>query len=339
MQDFFHLDRERDRTSLLKRARNVALKSLQQYDVDWDSIQFVQLSDAITFKITMSGNEGYLLRIHSDRWSKEEIHSELTLLQALNESDDLTVPEGIQSIEGSYVIELDPIDGYRGTCVTMMRWVEGEHSNGKFTDDCVYQMGLLMGRLHNAAASFDPPFGFVRPAWGAESFMQEMTKLEHHYACFLSKKAWDTYQVAAEKVLAQLAGISQNDKNYGLIHGDLHTGNIVFKDDQPYPIDFGRSGYGYYLYDIAGTIVGLAPKHRLQFIEGYESVRKLEANHVRDVECFFIMVMIENYCHHASNPRETSGLIAEQPYAQAYIRNYLYDTPFVFETIQPVQID
>lgn len=339
MLKFFQFDTDENRRSMLIRARRVALSSLLQYDLEWESIQFIQLSDTVTYKIETSSKESFLLRIHSDRLGKEEILSELTLLQALNKSDDLTVPEGLISCDSSYVLEIDTEDGYRGPCVTMMRWVEGAHANGELADSRVYNMGVLMGRLHEVTTSFVPPTGFVRPIWGAESFQREMTKLEHHYECFLSDKGWRTYQAAAEKILSELAVIPLNNTNYGLIHADLHTGNIVFKEDQPYPIDFGRCGYGYYLYDIAGTLLELTPKHRRMFIQGYESVRKLEANYVRDLECFFIMFMIENYCHHASDPRETTSLIDEQKYAQAYIRNFLNNTPFLFELIPPVKID
>lgn len=200
-------------------------------------------------------------------------------------------------------------------------------------------MGVLMGRLHNTGANFVPPSDFVRPIWGADSFRREVAKLEPYYTRFLSEEAWQAYQAAVGKILSELAIMHLNDDNYGLIHADLHTGNMVFHDDFPYPIDFGRCGYGYYLYDMAGTILGLYPKQRGVFIQGYESVRKLQIGYVRNLESFFVMSMIENYCHHASDPRETASLIDEQPYAQAIIRNYLNDTPFLFDVIEPIQID
>ena len=127
-------------------------------------------------------------------------------------------------------------------------------------------------------------------------------------------------------------------RHYGLIHADLHSGNIVFKHDRPFPIDFGRCGYGYFLYDMAGAMLELHPKLRRKFIQGYESVRGLESGYVRDLECFFVMFMIENYCHHAPDPRETSGLLHEQPFAQAYIRAYLNETSFLFDVIEPVTV-
>ncbi|MFA4133068.1 MULTISPECIES: phosphotransferase [unclassified Brevibacillus] len=67
------------------------------------------------------------------------------------------------------------------------------------------------------------------------------------------------YQLAADKILTGLSKLDKNSSNYGIIHGDLHQGNIVFHNGDPRPIDFGRCGFGYYLYDIAHTILGLFP--------------------------------------------------------------------------------
>ncbi|RXZ77494.1 aminoglycoside phosphotransferase [Paenibacillaceae bacterium] len=339
MSDFFRYDTDEERRALLVRARKVALLAIQRYDLEWEQIQFIQLSDAITYKIKTSTADNYLLRIHSDRLSREEICSELLLLKALNESKELNVPEGMASFDGIYVLEIETEIGYRRPYVTMMRWVEGEHAIGEFTDSCAYNMGILMGRLHLAAGKFNSPSDFVRPTWGVESFKREMVKLERYYERFLSEEEWQLFQAATEKIISELTVMHPKEHNYGLIHADLHTGNMVFKDNQPYPIDFGRCGYGYYLYDMAGTLLGLWPKHRWMLIQGYESVRKLESDYARYLECFFVMFMIENYCHHASDPREIASLIEEQQYAQAYIREYLNDRPFLFEVIKPVEIN
>jgi len=285
MLDFFRFDTDEERRALLVRARKVALSAIQQYDLEWERIQFVQLSDTITYKIETNTAGHYLLRIHSGRLSRAEIRSELLWLQALNESHDLIVPEGIANAKGAYVMEIETESG---------------------------------------------------PTWGIESFRRDMAKLERYYERFLSEEGWTLYQAAAEKVVSRLTTMHPNEHNYGLIHADLHSGNMVFKEDQPYPIDFGRCGYGYYLYDMAGTLLELWPKHRWMLIQGYESVRKLEPEYVRDLECFFVMFMIENYGHHASDPRETASLMEEQQYAQAYIREFLADRSFLFEVIEPV---
>lgn len=49
--------------------------------------------------------------------------------------------------------------------------------------------------------------------------------------------------------------------------------------------------------------------------------------------------MIENYCHHSSDVREIPGLIAEQKYALAYIKEYLEGSSFLFKAVEPVHVE
>lgn len=336
MKPFFQFDTDEERQALLARAGKAALAALQQYDMVWENIQFIGLSDTVTYKIEGVSAGTYLLRIHSDRMSKEEIQSELVFLETLSRQDNLNVPVGVPSCDRCYVLDVDTDEGYKRPYVTLMHWVQGEHLKEAATDHQAFQMGLLMGRLHQAAIQFDPPAGFVRPVWGVDSFNAKMSGLERYYSRFLSSEGWDLYQMAAEKIRSDLSAMKPTKENYGMIHGDLHSGNIVFSDELPAPIDFGMCGYGYFLYDMAGALLELNPGLRNAFIQGYESVRDVDSGNVRHLECFFVMFMIENYCHHASNPRETSSLILEQPYAQAYIKQYLNEVSFLFDQIEPV---
>ena len=337
MISFFQFDTNEEKHALLARARNVALTAIQKYEIAWDKIQFIQLSDTITYKLEATPRERYLLRIHSDRCSRDEIASELAFLQMLHHSKGLTVPTGVASKDGSYVIEVETEAGYRRPYVTMMRWVDGEHVE-VLTDSQVYRIGAMMARLHEEAARYVPPSDFTRPAWGIDSFRKEFKKLERYYPRFLAEQGWELYQAAADKVIAQVAGMERSADTYGLIHADLHTGNIVYTGEEPRPIDFGRCGYGYYLYDMAGALLGLGVKQRGQFIVGYESVRKLPCGYIQQMECFFIMFMIENYCHHAANPEETENLKSEQVFAQTYLHAFLQDSSFLFRRVDPVQV-
>lgn len=251
----------------------------------------------------------------------------------------MIVPEGIVNRYGSFVLECETEEGYRKPCVSVMKWVEGERWSGEFTDTHVFSIGVMMGKLHEASASLDELHHIVRPHWGISSFRQEIIKLERYYTRFLSDESWALYQKAIDKILHQLEGMQRDARNYGLIHADLHSGNIVFNNGLPYPIDFGRCGYGHYLYDMAATLLELYPKHRWLLIQGYESVVKLGKDYNRDLDCFFIMFMIENYCHHSSDVREIPSLIEEQKYALAYIKEYINDRSFLFKVIEPVELE
>ncbi|WP_244169806.1 phosphotransferase enzyme family protein [Paenibacillus helianthi] len=309
-----------------------ALKVLQHYNLDWEHIRFIQFSDTCTFQIDTSKEGSFLLRIHSGM-SEEEIISEIDWLEYLNKKIDIAIPQGILDRNGFKTLRIDLEDGYY-SYASLMRWVEGTNASGGLADEQIFKEGILLAQLHKTSQEFELTPNFVRPNWGEQSFRRAMNRLNKYYDRFLTDVEFQLYQLAAERILSWITRHQRDSRNYGLIHGDLHQGNIVFHNGEPRPIDFGRCGFGYYLYDIAHTILGLHPLQRELVINGYETIMRLEADWLPALESFTVMVMIENYCHHAPDPRETEGLKEEQPYAQAIIRNYLKGKPFLFKTLE-----
>jgi len=222
---------------------------------------------------------------------------------------------------------------------TLLKWIEGERLDKRaLTVESIRKMGALMAQLHEASSDFCSYKGFTRPSWGRESFQRDWEHLQRHYRHFISDEAFDLYTTAAAKVANHLERLEPTGSNYGMIHADLHNGNVVFRDDEPYAIDFGRCGFGYHLYDIAQSIMGLLPPQRELFIEGYEQVRKMDENFIPKLECFFIMAIIEAYSFHSEIAIETEGLIEEQPYAQAILRAYIDGVPFMFQPLDEVSL-
>ena len=67
---------------------------------------------------------------------------------------------------------------------------------------------------------------------------------------------------------------------FGLIHGDLHQENYLFRDGRAGAIDFDDCGFGYFLYDLAVTLSevdGRAQTSALRdgLLTGYQEVRPL----------------------------------------------------------------
>ncbi|MGG4104171.1 phosphotransferase [Paenibacillus lautus] len=338
MNDFFQFATEEQRCGLLARAKRVAISALQQYNLRWVEIEFIGISDTITYQVRTNLNETYLLRIHSDRRSSNEIDLELQFLDALITAG-IKVPSGITTPNGLRMLKIGTDHGFRSPYVTVMKWVDGVHAHEKLTEDQAYQVGVLIARLHEVALGFESSSDFRRPIWGMNSYREALAKLERYAGTFLSEVSWSLYQLAAEKVLSQLDQMNTDECNYGLIHADLHLGNVVFEGGLPHPIDFGRCGFGFFLYDLAAVMLSLVPNQRFKVLQGYESVRKLGSDYIQSLECFFIMIMMEDYSHHASNPRETESLKSEQIYALAYIREYLSGRSFLLNVVEPLEID
>ncbi|KGE17742.1 phosphotransferase enzyme family protein [Paenibacillus wynnii] len=331
MSGLFMMASENEIGKAISQSKLAALKALQYYNLDWEHIRFIQFSDTCTFQIDTSKNGSFLLRIH---WgmSEKEIISEIDWLDYLNEKFDITLPKGILDRDGFKTLRIVQEDGYY-SFASLMRWVEGTHASGGLSDEQIFKEGILLAKLHKTSMDFELTPNFARPNWGEQSFRRAMSRLKKYYDRFLSDIEFQLYQLAAERILSWITQLHKDSRSYGLIHGDLHQGNIIFYNGEPRPIDFGRCGFGYFLYDIAHTILGIYPLKRELLIKGYETILRLEADWLPALESFTVMVMIENYCHHAPDPRETEGLKEEQAYAQAMIRNYLKGKPFLFKTL------
>ncbi|MGG3282364.1 phosphotransferase enzyme family protein [Paenibacillus solani] len=325
------------RNALLARAETIALSALQEFNLKQVALEFIGYSDTITYQVKTEDGRKYLLRIHPGRISRTELMSELQFLDALHAAG-FVVPTGLTAPDGLRVIPIDSFEGSPALHVTLMKWVNGEHTSESLTESQAFHVGVMIAKLHEAAIAFERPAGFTRPTWGLNSFREAIAKLGTYAHTFLSAASWLQYQRAAEQVQSQLELMNAHDGNFGLIHSDLHLGNIVFEGDHPRPIDFGRCGFGYYLYDLAAVLLSLVPRQRYQVIQGYESIRELDKDYIQSMECFFIMIMIENYSHHASNPSETDSLKHEQMYALAYIDTYLNGDSFLLNVVKPLEL-
>lgn len=249
--------------------RNIVLQALKAYELDWTKIEYVKESDSITFKIETENKQQLLLRIHGERCSREEILSELEWLRHLSQSAELVVPVGLPDSSGSYILETRSEAGSEAqqlNYVTLMRWVEGKHSEGDLPDEQLYAVGVMLAGMHQAGGQFAPSAAFTRPAWGADSFRKEWDKLEKHHSALVPEAWWKLYQAAAVRILDEAEAMLPDDSNYGLIHGDLHGGNVVFAEGEPRAIDFGRCGYGFYLYDLAAALLELSTEQRRSLI-------------------------------------------------------------------------
>ncbi|SDT43207.1 Ser/Thr protein kinase RdoA involved in Cpx stress response, MazF antagonist [Paenibacillaceae bacterium GAS479] len=314
----------------LNQFKQAALSALQQSGLDWSSIRFLQLSDACTFKIE-HGDGIKLLRLHPDT-SLAELKSELTWLEDLHSKVDFPLPHGIPFQNGELAITLEILDS-PSCSATLMQWVEGSHSEEAVTLEEAFREGELIARLHGASETFQPPPSFQRPVWGFDSFQSASERFFQYASAFVDDQELELYCDVTIPLLEWLKELPIEQNSHGFIHGDLHQGNILFHEGQPRAIDFGRCGFGFYLYDLVQPLLGLTPDGRQALCQGYASLRPFPNHWMTQLERFFLISMIENYAHHGPNPAETESLREEQPYALAMIKRFLDGQPFLFERV------
>ena len=89
-----------------------------------------------------------------------------------------------------------------------------------------------------------------------------------------------------DELIREIKNLSREPDAYGIIHGDLHPGNMHFTEDNAVTFfDFDHCAYGWRAYDF--FMVGFMPEtHKNAVLQSYESLRPLSKVERQSVEVF-----------------------------------------------------
>lgn len=120
-----------------------------------------------------------------------------------------------------------------GTALTPFDWRE-KH---------LEQLGKLAGHLHQQAQTLTPEHRLARPDWRQTAFFARLEALR--------PPDWDWLPEQLRRCREVLSHLDQRPAHYGLIHGDLHRGNLFWQDVHPVVFDFDDCHFGWFAQDIA----------------------------------------------------------------------------------------
>lgn len=269
-------------------------EALKNYDFVHPESFFIRHNENMTYEI-LDGDKKYLLRIHKasegldfsmcygDIPRKVFIESEIELLRKLQDSQNVKIQHPIKNIAGEYVTRLES-----GDLVTVLSWLDGETLvETTITEELVYQIGQMIGKLHNATAQVK----YENRCSYDEIYIDRLSK-EIQNAFFMKHINETSYEII-EKVLQHAKGILTAEKhNFLLIHTDLSKSNIINDKGELSPIDFSLSGYGIPEMDIGQIISSLHKNEYIpSLIAGYESIsiHKIKKSYI---EVFIAMSVI-----------------------------------------------
>jgi Ser/Thr protein kinase RdoA (MazF antagonist) len=221
--------------------------------------------------------QGYVFRLNrKDWWPVSDFDAELRFLEFLKRRKvSAVVPK--RSKQNRRYISVKTAEGTRYGA--LFGYLPGRHvtfSPGPRNSNMV-RLGELAARLHDAADQFNPPA--QRWTMGFD-FLVTQT-LEGLAPLFVQRAKDLAYlQRLADHLQGLLDDTPVGVLDFGLCHGDLHTGNVILSPDGELTlIDFDWSGYCWRIYDLATLWWTLrsdesAPRWRA-VLRGYTSVRKL----------------------------------------------------------------
>jgi Ser/Thr protein kinase RdoA (MazF antagonist) len=255
--------------------RRLTHAALAQQGVAIDRLRWMGEHSNHLFCCDTSTGERLVVRVClPDGRSDAELDAELAWLDALARDTDLTVPVARFSTR---VVLPDLPAG--GRCIAF-EWLEGRHCEQRPSRRLVADLGRVLATLHAHARQFRPPAGFTRPTLD----IHYLTWADSWHASQLPRRPIDPatqrlLDEVATRVQAVLTQLGTSPSAHGLVHADLHLGNVLDHHGQARPLDFDDSAWGHYALDLAITVDSVPEALQQVLLDGYRAVRPLPAGY------------------------------------------------------------
>lgn len=250
-------------------------EALMNYNFVHPETILIRHNENMTYAVT-DENKKYLMRIHKaaegldfslycgDTPRQIFIESEIELLEKLHDIRSIKTQCPIKNVSGEYVTRLRS-----GDLVTVLSWLDGDNLvNTTITEELVYQIGQMIGELHNATTQIS----YTKRYCYDDSFVDRISnEIKKAY----EMKHIEKYQYEhIEEVLFYIKRILAGERNnFIIVHSDLSKSNLIYDKGNICPIDFSLSGYGIPEMDLGEIICSLHHDELIpSLLAGYESV-------------------------------------------------------------------
>jgi Ser/Thr protein kinase RdoA (MazF antagonist) len=251
-------------TGRLSDARILALNSYENrvYQVGLDE------SDPVIVKFYRPG-----------RWSLEQIDEEHRFTRFLHAHEIPVVPP-LEIGEGGESTTIGSYGGFHFAIFPRQGGRAPELDNL----DHLHQLGRFIGRLHAVGSGFVFEF---RPGVSAKRSAADVDYLLE--AGFVPADLEAAYRAITAEVLAAIESCRPDAGGVAQIslHGDCHSGNLLWRDDRPHFVDFDDAVSGPAIQDLWMLISGdteARQRQLLEIVEGYRMFRDFDTAELALIE-------------------------------------------------------
>ncbi len=161
---------------------------------------------------------------------------------------------------------------------------QGGHAPEFDNLDNLLILGRMLGRIHSIGAV--EPFRH-RPVLDSRSFGHESVALIT--ASFIPEEYRESYTAVTGQLLGVIEAIlaEVGEIRYIRVHGDCHSGNILWRDDAPHFVDFDDSRMAPAVQDLWMMLSGDRPRKTAQLaelLEGYSEFYDFNPRELRLIE-------------------------------------------------------
>lgn len=315
--------------------------ALAHYDLGGVVVHFVQHNAGIVYRLNdADGNARYLLKIHESTGDElgdtpAQLTAQMAWLQALSEDRRVVVQTPIANRAGAFVTQVQLVGLDRLSPVCVQRWITAQHVE-RWGENHAYAVGALLATLHSISAewpgSASEQFGSYEDRYLLEAIADLAVTVD---LALISAEQYDLIRRAGERISAMLAQQARTTATFGLIHGDLHQGNVLFAGEQALALDYGAFR-SFFLYDLGVSLYHTTFDRvaiRYALVAGYAAIRPLTQADHDTLEAFMIMAALVNLAfqatlkEHRLSPINRRNMIQ---FAEKFCRPFVAGEPFLF---------
>lgn len=269
---------------------------------DWYSfagpvhVSYVTFSENVTYVVTNEEGEKIgIISLHRPGYhTVGELCDELLWMDEVRQETDVTVPAVYRDKTGHFLRPL-VIPHMPRLYYSIFAFVPGKtlETMGDCSETVAKQIGRMAAQLHEQAKRR------ARKRQKLDCFTWDIPELlgkQARWGSFMAYPAQETQKrllrQAADKICYHLEEYGRNERNYFLIHADLHAGNLLVQGDTVTLIDFDDCGYSWFLYDL-GSFLSRQNEHLTEWIDnwctGYEYVAPLRAQDIAMIPSFMVL--------------------------------------------------
>lgn len=255
------------------------------------------------------GNERFVIRIGEVEFDQEITNAVIAWMQYLGENQ-AAVPKLVKSVKNNHIEYIQMADRIYSVDVTVKISGVNVRDHVRQTQDMSWAetFGKAVGKIHQLGIT-NPPEQVLqlRPQWDqiGNDFIPPVklspTEIEIH-----RKRT---------AILDQIQELPKTPESYGLVHLDLHLGNIMLQADSSVItiLDFDDVAFGWFVMDLVAPITDIAVCHSGQnkdelinkyleeAIKGYQLERELSIANQAQIPLFLNLLEIGFYTRFHKN--------------------------------------
>ncbi len=287
----------------IERFKKVAVLGLKEYDLNYDSIEFLTEETNVFFEV--KGKDHFVLKIFQEESSKlEDNLIEAFTLDQISNKTNIVVPTIIKSRNDQQIVFVESTDFDTVKRVAVYKYVEGKNFDGLETLPLFERLGEVTAIIHKASKTIVIPSHLEPKKWNQVFYYRDEEAVYHkkEYSKYFSdedKALLDAFIKYLNKMLPKY----YVEKPF-LIHADLNPWNIKLHNGEIRLLDFEEGIVGNAIHDIAIMLFYYRYDPNVNYndikkayFEGYRKILDLEDLSDFDIE-LLIMARITNFINY-----------------------------------------